>query len=275
MSELGTNKLDFETSRYFDELEAIEREANVTRAREWLVPILEQLQIGRNRKILNVGCGYGTDVLYLRKLGWDCYGIDPGPRKEHWGKETEGILFSGPGEELPFADKSFDFTISFEVMEHVGTQPPHYFDLLPDHLQRRQKFADELVRVTRDGILLTTPNRWFPLDFWHKAERWGARLHSPFEGFTVSMWDLRKRFRPYPVVHAPLSGYFRFELSKRVSWRSQLVSLTRGMFALGDTTFGRWMRPFAPTLGVIVCLSDRVQSAARKVRAKDGKGRSN
>jgi SAM-dependent methyltransferase len=265
-------KLDSENSRYFEQLESIERETNVIRAREWLLPILKQLASNGSRKILNVGCGYGTDVLYLRKLGWDSVGIDPGTRKEHWDKETEGILFSGPGEELPFPDQSFDITVSFEVTEHVGTQPPHYFDPLPDHLQRRQSFAKELVRVTRNAILITTQNKWFPLDFWHKAERWGARVHSPFEEFTVSVRDLRKLFRPYPVVHVPLTGYFRFELSKRVWWRRQFVSVAQRMFALGDSRSGRWVRPFAPTLGVLVCLDDRIRRAVESNSVRESNG---
>jgi SAM-dependent methyltransferase len=271
-AENETMTQDVATSRHFDELEVIERESNVTRAREWLVPILGQLGIDKTRKILNVGCGYGTDVMYLRKLGWDCYGADPGARTERWGSDTEGILFTVAGEELPFSDKTFDFAVSFEVMEHVGTQPPYYFDPLPDHQRLRQKFADELVRVTRDAILITTPNKWFPLDFWHKAERWGARFHSPFEKFTVSVRDLRKLFRPHPVIHAPLSGYFRFELSKRVSWRRQLVSVTRSMFALGDSSFGLWMRPFAPTLGVLVCLNEKTRGAAQRLAKRGSNG---
>jgi SAM-dependent methyltransferase len=255
------------TSQNFDEFEAIERRTNVTRAREWLVPILSRLGIDKTKNILNVGCGYGTDVLYLRSLGWECTGIDPGSRNEHWDPGTEGILLSGQGEELPFGDKSFDFTVSFEVMEHVGTRPPNYFDPLVDHSQRRQKFADELVRVTRTGILITTPNRWFPLDFWHKAERWGARLHSPFEGFTVSMSDLSKLFQPHRVIHAPLVHYFRFELSNRVWWRKPLVSLMNGAFAVGDTQIGGLLRPFFPTLGVIVCLDEGILKAMRSAGA--------
>jgi SAM-dependent methyltransferase len=258
-----TIALDPETSRYFEQLEGVERRTNVIRAREWLVPILDGLGIGRGSKILNVGCGFGTDVLYLRELGWDSYGVDPGARTEQW-DDHGGALLVAPGEKLPFPDKSFAFSMSFEVIEHIGTKPPHYFEPLPNHLQLRQDFAAELVRVTRDAILITTPNKWFPFDFWHKAERWGARVHSPWEEFTVSVRDVRKLFKKSPIVHVPLSGYFRFELSKQYWWRRQLISLARSMVHVGDSAVGRSLRPFAPTLGLLVCLNDDIFRTAQK-----------
>jgi SAM-dependent methyltransferase len=255
--------LDAETSRYFEQLEEVERRTNVVRAREWLVPILSGLGIDRGSKILNVGCGFGTDVLYLRDLGWDSHGVDPGARTEQWDNHG-GALLVAPGEKLPFQDKSFAFSMSFEVIEHIGTQPPHYFDPLPNHLQLRQEFATELVRVTRDAILITTPNKWFPLDFWHKAEPWGARVHSPWEEFTVSVRDVKRLFKGFPIFHAPLSGYFRFELSKQYWWRKQLISLARAMVHVGDSSVGRSLRPFAPTLGLLVCLNDEIFRAAQR-----------
>jgi ubiquinone/menaquinone biosynthesis C-methylase UbiE len=57
------------------------------------------------------------------------------------------------GRELPFAAGSFDVVHSSAVLEHVGS-----FD------QQRQ-FLSELVRVARRIVFLTTPNRWYPIEF--------------------------------------------------------------------------------------------------------------
>lgn len=57
------------------------------------------------------------------------------------------------GRDLPFADGSFDWVHSSAVLEHVGSSA------------RQAEFLSELHRVCRKGIFVTTPNRWFPVEF--------------------------------------------------------------------------------------------------------------
>jgi len=65
-----------------------------------------------------------------------------------------GLHFvQGDGCALPFADRSFDFAHSSAVLEHVGNRA------------RQAQFLTELLRVARHGIFITTPNRWFPVEF--------------------------------------------------------------------------------------------------------------
>jgi hypothetical protein len=54
---------------------------------------------------------------------------------------------------LPFADSSYDYVHSSAVIEHVGSH------------QNQSAFLRELWRVARRGIFVTTPNRWFPIEF--------------------------------------------------------------------------------------------------------------
>jgi hypothetical protein len=82
-----------------------------------------------------------------------------------------GLRFvQADGCDLPFADGSFDFVHSSAVLEHVGSR------------SRQVAFVRELYRVARCGMFLTTPNRWFPIEFhtmlpilhwlpvcWHRA----------------------------------------------------------------------------------------------------------
>jgi Methyltransferase domain len=56
------------------------------------------------------------------------------------------------GLDLPMRDGSFDFAHSSAVIEHVGS-----------HTNQAQ-FLRELWRVARNGIFVTTPNRWFPIE---------------------------------------------------------------------------------------------------------------
>jgi hypothetical protein len=57
------------------------------------------------------------------------------------------------GKNLPFGDREFDFVHSSAVLEHVGNR------------ENQVAFLREAWRVARKGLFLTTPNRWFPIEF--------------------------------------------------------------------------------------------------------------
>jgi hypothetical protein len=64
-----------------------------------------------------------------------------------------GLRFvQGDGRKLPFADKSFDIVFSHAVIEHVGSR------------SNQGNFIKELTRVSRKGVVFTTPNRWHPVE---------------------------------------------------------------------------------------------------------------
>lgn len=65
-----------------------------------------------------------------------------------------GLRFvQADGRDLPFGDDTFDFAHSSAVLEHVGCHA------------NQVRFLSELWRVARKGIFVTTPNRWFPIEF--------------------------------------------------------------------------------------------------------------
>ena len=57
------------------------------------------------------------------------------------------------GRDLPFADRQFDYVHSSAVLEHVGSRA------------RQVDFLRQVWRVAGKGIFITTPNRWFPVEF--------------------------------------------------------------------------------------------------------------
>lgn len=65
-----------------------------------------------------------------------------------------GVTFrQADGLALPYPDRSFDVVHSSAVLEHVGSRA------------NQVRFVSELWRVARRGVFLTTPNRWFPVEF--------------------------------------------------------------------------------------------------------------
>ena len=54
--------------------------------------------------------------------------------------------------ELPFPDHSFDIAFCSAVIEHVGSR------------EMQQRLVSEAARVAKI-VILTTPNRWFPVEF--------------------------------------------------------------------------------------------------------------
>ncbi len=57
------------------------------------------------------------------------------------------------GFNLPFRDRAFDVVHSAAVIEHVGS------------FARQRAFVRECCRVARRAVFITTPNRWFPVEF--------------------------------------------------------------------------------------------------------------
>jgi ubiquinone/menaquinone biosynthesis C-methylase UbiE len=65
-----------------------------------------------------------------------------------------GVRFTrADARDLPFANNTFDFVHSSAVLEHVGSR------------QEQTQLLREGWRVSRKGVFVTTPNRWFPIEF--------------------------------------------------------------------------------------------------------------
>lgn len=104
-------------------------------------------------RILDNGAGLGTYLEACGRVNPDNVriGLEVEPdRAAEALTRADGIAL-GVGERLPFADDSFDFILSNEVLEHV----------IDD-----RACAAEMVRVLRPGgrLAVFTPNRWYPVE---------------------------------------------------------------------------------------------------------------
>ena len=90
----------------------------------WM-PRLMEFQNFRDARLLEVGCGMGTDLLQFSRGGARCVGVDLTPRSveitQHRFKlyGADGAFMISDGEHLPFRDESFDVVYSNGVLHHT------------------------------------------------------------------------------------------------------------------------------------------------------------
>lgn len=110
-------------------------------------------------KVLDVGCGNN----YFKKLiPGKCIGID---------KYGDADVVKDISEGLPFAEKSFDTVVAFDVLEHIDDL--HFL-------------FDELCRVARKWIVVTLPNMY----------EWRFRLSFLLGGLTSGKYGLSETSLP-------------------------------------------------------------------------------
>lgn len=124
---------------------------------------------GAGKRMLDIGSGYGSNVLAAREVGIDAVGIEIEPfevdfarerlRRQRPADSPERVYVLGDGARLAFPDESFDIVTLMNVVEHV-----------PDYRQLLQ----ESVRVLRPGglLLFVCPN--------YAAFRREAHYHVPW-----------------------------------------------------------------------------------------------
>jgi hypothetical protein len=127
--------------------------------RKMLAALLGSIELEHRDSILDVGVTSDQlyyesnylEALYPNRSRITAIGVDDASFLE---KLYPGVRFiRGDGRHLPFTDYSFDIVHSSAVLEHVGSK------------NQQIEFLGELWRVTRKGVFVTTPNRWFPVEF--------------------------------------------------------------------------------------------------------------
>lgn len=117
--------------------------------------IRQNVKLNRGAKILDLGVG-DDDFNYFHKLYPYKKNITAAGLSKQNGilrKDYPQIKYVQISTKFPyqFKDAEFDFVHSSAVIEHVGSR------------KRQQQFLSELNRIGKSGVI-TTPNRWFPLE---------------------------------------------------------------------------------------------------------------
>lgn len=108
------------TREFFDEVERYRYQEYAP----WM-PRLMEFDRFRGARLLEVGCGMGTDLLQFARGGARCTGIDLTPRSVEitrhrfklYGADADFMI--SDGERLPFRDEAFDVVYSNGVLHHT------------------------------------------------------------------------------------------------------------------------------------------------------------
>lgn len=172
----------------------------------------------RQGRLLNVGCGHGSDFLPF-KDSFDLYGVDFSgemiklARRYSQKFEFPVKLFVADIRDLPFADNTFDWAISVATYHHI--QGP----------EEQKKALRELIRVLKPGgeAFLTVWNRCQSRFWFHGKEvkvPWRAKgriiyryyylfTYWEFEGLVKKAgWKLLKS-SPENSYHLPIKYFSR------------------------------------------------------------------
>lgn len=132
---------------------------------------------------------------------------------------------------LPFPDRAFDLVHSSAVLEHVGSAT------------NQRRMIAECLRVARRGVFITTPNRWYPIEFhtqlplvhWlpknacRQIFRW-LGLHELAEEKNLNLLTARE-------LRAMTSGTrgwtFHIAAARLIGWKSNLILVARRAFPAG------------------------------------------
>lgn len=106
-------------------------------------PVIRALMIKlflNPRTVLDVGCGKGKLVLWLRRLGIKAYGADVSNYAlKHAHAPIKKYLKRGRVTNLPYIGGSFDLVTTFDVLEHIPEKD------LPQAIKECQRVAHQWV----------------------------------------------------------------------------------------------------------------------------------
>ena len=137
--------------------------------------------------VFEAGCGVGSYLFRLQKEARQAVGLDIELERACEAHQGADLVVCGAGENVPFADGSFDLVLSHEVIEHV---------------QDDRAAVDEIVRTLRPGgrLVLFCPNRGYPFET--HGIYWRGRYHFgniPLVNYLPRRW--RNRLAPHVRVY--------------------------------------------------------------------------
>ena len=87
----------------------------------------------KNKKIIDVGCGYGTSLKYFHSLGYkNIYGIDPDNDLAKTIPKEIAEIKNGVAQKIPYPDESFDVVFVNGALHHMPIRKETYKEAIKE-----------------------------------------------------------------------------------------------------------------------------------------------
>ena len=180
--------------RHWNETPLYLKESERYSAYPWLYEAAE-FRKHAGERVLEIGCGTGSDLLQFAKHGAIAVGIDITPEHLRLARERVGSLaqvFDGNGTNIPFENESFDYVYSHGVLHHLD-QP--------------RRMVEEIFRVLRPGGRFNVHvyarwSYWPPLLMLKHGWNWKLWIENSREPVHIDLYDgreLRRLFAPAKI----------------------------------------------------------------------------
>jgi cyclopropane fatty-acyl-phospholipid synthase-like methyltransferase len=202
------------TTDGFDNFEEIEKQFNSNYYPD--VNILKSLPKNKEAKILDLGCGFGVYLKYIKSLGYkNIRGVEIGDEQNKFLKDKGFDIFqSDIFEFLKTTKEKFDFISMFDVLEHFTKE--EIVELLP-LLQNILNYNGVLIVRVPNGEAIFKGVIMYG-DFTHETFFTAKSLKQIFNIFNFSNTQV---FPLYPIRHGLKStiryyGYQFYELIYKI-----------------------------------------------------------
>ena len=190
--------------------------------------------LGHKGKLLDFGCGWGTQLMAAARNGWQPVGLEVDARKVEFCREHGLEAVVGDLRDRPFAETSFDAAIAEQVFEHLYS-PVEYMN--------------ELNRVLKPGgvLYVAVPNLG-SIEAKLKGRRWDM-VHPAshvryFDRAGLASLLSRCGFEVVPPAY--LRRFERAPLRNALHSVKTFMERSLGIYPLGLGLFGRKIRDARP-----------------------------
>jgi 2-polyprenyl-3-methyl-5-hydroxy-6-metoxy-1,4-benzoquinol methylase len=191
---------------------------------------LRYLPPDRDAAILDVGCGYGKNLLSLARLGYrNCYGVDISGEQVAFARERLGLTNVECADALEWLagrERSFDVILAMDVLEHLA-------------LERLIELGRRMHAALKPGgtLVVHTPNGMSPLNPFLYGDLTHVRA---FTAQSLQQFFLNTGFEPVAYREALGHAHNARSLIKRLIWKGVLRPLVHAFVrvAHGDVFGG-------------------------------------
>ncbi len=136
---------------------------------------MRTIKIVPGGNLLDIGCGSGSFLRIVKKLGMNCYGVEPSKFDKSFAEANDFHIFNGVLEDAHYPDNFFDCITLNHVLEH--TRDP-------------MVTLSECKRILKeDGLIRIAVPQSASLAHWLFGENW-VQLDAPRHLFTFSTHNL-------------------------------------------------------------------------------------